>query len=713
MITFEQLHALLLAAVDRDCGPAGLKQLPRQGAADAWPLVELLAIAWSGRVAVADPPGNDDRTRSLCAQVQAPDRGPSWHAIYWSSGSTGRAKAIVRGWDQALAEADAFATLVALAPGDCCCVAIAPWFGASTKAVMGALLHGASLCFESGADGDILHATPSQLQAGPWSAGGRFRLISLTGEPCPASLWPRLQALCRPGARVLNALGASETGVIANQVLPADDGWQPFAGVPQAGKGIRLLDPVGGAGCLEVRGPALAEGHLVEVDGGGWQLHSYRVPEASGGGMVVPTRDVGAWDGQGGLLLLGRADDLFKHHGCWLDPAPLVRLLASLPAVRGHVLRPTAEGGTLELWLALSPCTQASLEQVGGAILAGLDDLRLWPSQLLALPQLPCNANGKTDRAALATEACRRTALVQTVRPGTSHLAAVIVQLHAGRHHPWADHALELFALDSLDQAALLVAIQSQLGRVLDARLLAEGGTLAAVSQRLPVARCQQPESLLLWCGEGLEALQRHQPDHAALQQLVHRDWPGTSFTLAELRDQADALADSLLRQGALRPEGPVPCTLWLGGFSIQAWTAYFLGHQLLKRGVAVAGVALLCPINPDLLPLCIPVSQWGQALRRRQRQSAVRLPAWTAQSTTKLWVARSRWHKRLPRRRADHLRFRDNSTDSWLELPTSDHHNLVADPKLIALWAPQLWQQISLESGDTRLKHHPHHPLR
>jgi len=264
-----------------------------------------------------------------------------------------------------------------------------------------------------------------------------------------------------------------------------------------------------------------------------------------------------------------------------------------------------------------------------------------------------------------------------------------------------------------LDQSELLVAMQSQLGRVLDARLLAEGGTLAAVSQRLPVAQCQRPESLLLWCGEGLEALQRHQPDHAALQQLVHRDWPGTSFTLAELRDQADALADSLLRQGALRPEGPGPCTLWLGGFSIQAWTAYFLGHQLLKRGVAVAGVALLCPINPDLLPLCIPVSQWGQALRRRQRQSAVRLPAWTAQSTTKLWLARSRWHKRLPRRRADHLRFRDNSTDSWLELPTSDHHNLVADPKLIALWAPQLWQQISLESGDTRLKLHPHHPLR
>ena len=67
-----------------------------------------------------------------------------WHAIYFTSGSTGEPKAVVRGWRQALHEAECYAKTVGLSPGIRCSMLVDPVFGASTKHFLGSLLAGCS-----------------------------------------------------------------------------------------------------------------------------------------------------------------------------------------------------------------------------------------------------------------------------------------------------------------------------------------------------------------------------------------------------------------------------------------------------------------------------------------------------------------------------------------------------------------------------------------
>jgi hypothetical protein len=639
----------------------------------AWPwsdpwrdLPRLLGLWLAGGTWIAHARGGDRQALAgeLAAQVSGPDQGAGiWQSLLFSSGSTGEPKLLARGWRQALSEADAYADLLDLPAGAQAALLVNPWFGACTKQLLAGLLNGwcqtiGRADLEAiGFGGDLLYATPSQLQAlGPPAPGaGGFAWISLTGEACPAALWPLLRRWARPEARLLNALGASETGVIANQVLPLDGDWQPFAAEVAQGKQVDLLDEQlgvlgqpGAIGRLRVRGRALMEGQLLR-QGAGWRLAA--LPEGRGG-MEFLSHDLARWSGTGRLEWLGRSNQLVKRHGEWIDAAPLQQLLEGQPRVRRCQLFGESDG--LVAWLESEDPTPGWLEALHGLLALELADPRLLPQRLCALDSLPLNPNGKLDLALL------RAAHADPGRLGGVGFCPLPPVLPVGG-----------LPLDSLDQAQLIARLQ---------------------------------DTNLIWCGPGLRQLAGARLEQVGLLGLPFPRVP-TAWHVGQgpsLRQEALALLEPLLmitNQGLGR-------RIWLGGFSAPAWLAYALAELLAERGFPVAGVILLDPVNVFSGTFRWPWRRWladrwrrGLAGRwgRQQPVQGLLQKAWTQEllgrwrpnplARGRLLVIRSRWRRRLPQRHARAL----HPGMHLLDLPCPRHEAMLRDPAVIAAWLEQI----------------------
>lgn len=630
-------------------------------------LPRLIGLWLAGGVWIARSPEAD--ANPLPNSLEGPRHGAGcWQSILFSSGSTGPAKMLVRGWRQALSEADAYAKLLDLPAGSHSVMLIHPWFGASTKQLFAALLHGWSQSF--GLSGlrqprdrsDLIYATPSQLQnLGEDLSPGGFHWISLTGESCPQSLWPRLQSLSAQGGRCLNALGATETGVVANQVLNLNAAWRPFEGIPAAGKTVDLVDDQANhlttrhaIGRLRIRAAALLEGRLLVDAAGQWSLAPLPMDQ---GLMVHLSQDLVRWNAAGGLELLGRSDALLKRHGQWIDATPLQRLLEQQTGVRRCQILAEADGNTT--WLQADAPTVAWLRSVAEAmdcaIREQLLDASLRPARLHALKHLPLNTNGKIDLAAL--------------RSGDGG-AAVSLALPAAL-------PLWLPTLDSLDQAQLVAQLQA---------------------------------TNLLWCGGGLQALAEHRPPSLGLLGLGFPDappnWHPSSRTglTSIMRGQLDHLLNSC--------SGDLGAQIWLGGYSLPAWFAYAMAVELVERGYPVAGVVLLDPPNPfrgtyrwrwrRLLSHWwrLGAGTWFyrklsmQRLRRKSWRQAL-VGNWSAQplpAGVPLVVIRSNWRAGLSLARARTLQ----PNAQLDQLSARSHESVVNDSIQRQQWLPMILGRFS-----------------
>ncbi|MCP9809450.1 AMP-binding protein [Cyanobium sp. HWJ4-Hawea] len=609
--------------------------------------------------------------QELEAGIQGPAVGPGrWCTILFSSGSTGPPKLFVRGWRQALLEAQANAAKLNLAAGSPCAMLVNPWFGASSKHLLAGFLQGwcqvigrSSLALLPG-DGELLYATPSQLQAlgAAPEASPRFAWISLTGEACPLSLWPLLQTWAQPGGQCLNALGATETGVVAEQVLPLSAPWQGFRGVPFDGKDVavvgdqgQVLLDAGAIGRLQIRGEALIEGQLLKAQQR-WQLE----PTPSRAGLMgVLSNDLARWNEKGELELLGRSNQLLKRHGEWLDVTPLQQALEQQPGVQRCLLLCDPDG--LNAWLQLDQPSQSLLGQIAAALTGALDDPRLHPQRLFGVAKFPLNANGKIDIPQLQAGPC----------PG-ERVFSVDVE-PAGKR-------LELQpSLDSLDQAQLVSKLQS---------------------------------TNLLWCGAIPAALEQSFPADVGLMALGfprHQDPTSSSSQRRNFKQLASDLADLVLQIAG----NHLGEDLWLGGFSLAAWLAYALALELESRQVGVRGVFMVDPIDPfhPLYRL-----RWHRGLRswwrkgygswrhgdvgkQRAIHRSIRqelIGEWILQEPPRpiqgsMVVYGGAWIRSLSRRHAQRFK----AEPQWCDLLTDRHADVVSKPELTKLWVPKLLDTI------------------
>ncbi len=147
---------------------------------------------------------------------------------------------------------------------------------------------------------------------------GRLRLCVSGSAALPAELHRSLQS--GAGVAVLERYGMTETNMLVSN--PYDGERRAgTVGFPLPGVEVRLAD---GSGEIEVRGP--------NVFGGYWQR-----PEATADSFTPDgwfrTGDLGAWDDDGYLTILGRAKELIITGGYNVYPREVEDVLAEHPGV--------------------------------------------------------------------------------------------------------------------------------------------------------------------------------------------------------------------------------------------------------------------------------------------------------------------------------------------------------------------------------------------
>lgn len=635
-MTFSELameserHAEILRAVP-EWRRGALVRLPVRGE-DFFP--KLLAVWNSYGVAVPTRGGDseegdrttvpvdfvwdEERPRSIGSGKELPSS--LWHAIHCTSGSTGRPRAIVRGWRQALYEAAQYASLLALREGMDCTMLIHPSFGASTKHFLGCLLSGCkqyvpSVTGMTPRGGDLLYGTPSQILARESELFSKrcFDLISLTGEPCSSKGWKVIRSLASPGAKCLNALGGTETGVLINSFSdihsPGSEPWE-MCGTALPGKCLQVVGddgfpvPAGSPGRLLVESEWIAEGLLEQESVGEVGFHPF---EHKGTARLFLTGDV-VLEEEGRFRHLGRSGSMIKHRGEWLDTAPLLSALDGEGVDEFHLDR-SVEGAGLRVWIRMECPGREVLKRMATRLVHCLGESPLLPEVLLAIGEFPLNEHGKKDLGKLSKCYGTDEVLVERI----PSLAKIQAEAIAGKqwHSSSLKGALTVgdLNLDSLSLHELILELELLTGRVIPPHGISPatsiagllGGTLDS-SHAFARLGNEEKERVLLWLGDGVIGIHHELKDQIRILHWDITHFPGAGNTagsqsLRELAERMIAMAEPADLQGRVV----------IGGFSAGAVLAHEMSLVLRDRGAIPAGLLLLDPPDLDYRPIRSP----------------------------------------------------------------------------------------------------------
>ncbi|MFE7129404.1 amino acid adenylation domain-containing protein [Streptomyces sp. NPDC057638] len=260
----------------------------------------------------------------------------------------------------------------------------------------------------------FLKLTPGHLeilahQLDDEEAAGLARTVVVAGEALQGALADRWARLLGPGG-LINEYGPTEASVgtcVHPLTAPVPDGVVPI-GSPLPGMVMRVLDPalrevpLGATGELHVGGTGVARGYL-----GRPALTADRfVPDPYGpaGARLYRTGDLVRRRPDGAVDFLGRGDDQVKLRGHRVELGEIRAVLVSHPGLRDAVaVTHRAPSGELTLaayTVASDDGRPPTAEELRAHCARQLPEYMI-PPVLLAVPELPLNANGKLDRSAL------------------------------------------------------------------------------------------------------------------------------------------------------------------------------------------------------------------------------------------------------------------------------------------------------------------------
>jgi malonyl-CoA/methylmalonyl-CoA synthetase len=172
-------------------------------------------------------------------------------------------------------------------------------------------------------------------------------------------------------------------------------------GQPLPGVSVRVVDagsgkplPAGEPGSIEVKGPNVFKGY--------WQMPAETAREFTADGYFV-TGDLGAFDADGYLSILGRAKDLVISGGLNIYPAEVEAALDRQPGVAASAVIGVPHpdfGEAVVACIVPAPGTSASEADLRLALRAELAAFKI-PKRIVILPDLPRNAMGKVQKATL------------------------------------------------------------------------------------------------------------------------------------------------------------------------------------------------------------------------------------------------------------------------------------------------------------------------
>jgi amino acid adenylation domain-containing protein len=304
-----------------------------------------------------------------------------------------------------------------------------------------------------------------------------LRLLILGGDVVPVRLLTAWRARL-PRVRVLNAYGPTEATVTAtvHEVVPG--GTRVPIGRPLGARRGYVVDrhdelvPLGVPGELLIGGPELARGYLGRPD-----LTAERfAPNPFAPGRVYRTGDRVRWLPDGTLEFLGRLDDQVKIRGIRVEFGEVEAALAGCPGVQAAAaaVRPDAQDGqTLVGYVAASgPLDVGVVREWCARSLPAY----LVPSHIVVVDELPVNASGKLDRAALPAPASVRSAGAQYAPPRdeTERLVATIWAEVLGVDRVGLDDGFFDLGGHSLLATMAVSRIAERLGREVELRALFE-----------------------------------------------------------------------------------------------------------------------------------------------------------------------------------------------------------------------------------------------
>ncbi|MFF1376162.1 non-ribosomal peptide synthetase [Streptomyces sp. NPDC058308] len=396
-----------------------LPDVRRETMLNAGPARATIDCAQDHRIAVRPGPGATGDGVPPAAPLENED----YAYIAFTSGSTGKPKAIVGShtglslflqWQSdefGIGGHDRFAHLTNLS--------FDVWF----RDALTPLISGATLCVPDDrhldAEGVLrflrdhevtaFHLVPSLGKV--WlSAAGRsepaptVRLSFFAGEPLDGALIDSWQGLF-PNCQVVNLYGPTETTLAQHfHRVPKDaaPGIQPVGrNLPHSRSHVldekRQLCPDGTTGEVHIVADHPSHGYLVEG-----RMVSPFVELRIGGEPVLayPTGDLGRRNADGGLEILGRADDQIKIAGVRIELQEVRSAIQSHPSVRDAFVCAQDDRFTKVVVAVVEGDASAERQlrdHLGERLMSAM-----LPAAFVFLPELPKLPNGKADRKALA-----------------------------------------------------------------------------------------------------------------------------------------------------------------------------------------------------------------------------------------------------------------------------------------------------------------------
>jgi malonyl-CoA/methylmalonyl-CoA synthetase len=203
----------------------------------------------------------------------------------------------------------------------------------------------------------------------------------------------------RTGHAVLERYGMTETGMNASNPL-AGERRPGFVGPPLPGIAIRVVDErgarceAGGVGEIEVRGPNVTPGYWNQPD---------KTAESFTTDGWFRTGDLGTFDADGYLAIVGRAKDLIISGGLNVYPKEIEERIDALPGVEESAVIgvPDADFGEAVVAVVVGrpehTLTEAGIIATLKRDIAGFKV----PKRVMFASELPRNAMGKVQKAEL------------------------------------------------------------------------------------------------------------------------------------------------------------------------------------------------------------------------------------------------------------------------------------------------------------------------
>jgi amino acid adenylation domain-containing protein len=550
----------------------------------------------------------------------------------YTSGSTGNPKAVMTAHKHLVNYLYAMADRLQMDEKDSFLALASYGFDGSCFEIYLPLMLGSKVIIasqEAVTDGFILQKTltrhqPAYLQATPTAlrllidSGWRNEtgaIIISGGEPINEKL--RDQLISFSDQKVWNFYGPTETTLYATmQELKLTE--KITIGKPIPNYSIVIADeylqpvPVGVAGELYIGGAGVAAGYWNRPELTAEKFVTNPFSEIPGG-VLYRTGDLGKWDQDGKVQLIGRIDNQVKIRGFRIEPGEIEdALLHSGMVKQCLVIAKDSQSGEKQLVAYILPTNTFHLEQLLDYLKTTLPDYMV-PAFLITVDHFKKNANGKLDKEGLPDPEPVQTARSGYMPPANElqqELVNIWEELLGVQRIGIEDNFFELGG-NSLLAVRLMARLRKKFNREFPVTLLFEYATIASLGTRLITENGEKNTGLLtainpagsqvpIFC---TPAVGGEPVTYYELSKMLGSNQPLYAFSARGLDARNDPhqsieeMATAYLEEiEALFIQGPII----LAGYSFGGHTAYEMARLCHLRGIPVSKIIIFEALAPN-----------------------------------------------------------------------------------------------------------------